>query len=73
LLGTFGGWWRSTGIGKALMQTAIEGLTEARYPEAILWTLADYPQGQRFYESTGWHADGSTRDNGHQVCFRRRL
>jgi GNAT superfamily N-acetyltransferase len=64
--------WR-TGIGTALMRTAIEGLTEAGYPEAILWTLANYPQGQRFYESTGWRADGNTRDNGHQVRFWRRL
>jgi GNAT superfamily N-acetyltransferase len=64
--------WRS-GIGKVLMETAIEGLTEAGYPQAILWTLADYPQGQRFYESTGWHADGNTRDDGRQISFRRQL
>ena len=43
----------------------------AAYPEAILWTLADYSQGQRFYTSTGWHPDGNTRANGHQVSYRR--
>lgn len=64
--------WRS-GVGRALMQTAIEGLTEAGYPEAILWTLANYPQGQRFYEATGWRADGTTRDDGRQVRYRRQL
>jgi GNAT superfamily N-acetyltransferase len=64
--------WR-TGIGRALMRTAIDCLTDDGYPEAILWTLANYPQGQRFYKSTGWHADGNTRDGGRQVSFRRRL
>jgi GNAT superfamily N-acetyltransferase len=64
--------WR-TGVGRALMRTAIEGLTDDGYPEAILWTLAKYAQGQRFYESTGWHADGNTRDDGRQVSFRRSL
>lgn len=64
--------WR-TGIGTALMRIAVDGLTDAGYPEAILWTLANYPQAQRFYESTGWRADGNTRDSGHQISFRRRL
>ncbi|MGW1340171.1 N-acetyltransferase family protein [Kribbella sp. NPDC002412] len=62
-------YWR-TGVGTALMHTALEALAAA-YPEAILWTLANYPQGQRFYESTGWHPDGQTRDNGHQLSYRQ--
>ena len=49
---------------------ALEELA-ATYPEAILWTLADYDQGQRFYESTGWTADGGTRAGGSQVSYRR--
>jgi GNAT superfamily N-acetyltransferase len=64
-------YWR-TGIGTALMHTAIDALA-AKYPEAILWTLANYNQGQRFYESTGWTADGHTRADGTQVSYRRRL
>ncbi|WP_371407235.1 GNAT family N-acetyltransferase [Kribbella sp. NBC_00662] len=64
-------YWRQ-GVGKALMQKALQALA-ATYPEAILWTLANYPQGQTFYESTGWTLDGGTRDNGHQVSYRRRF
>ncbi|WUJ75111.1 GNAT family N-acetyltransferase [Kribbella soli] len=63
--------WRQ-GVGKSLMHKALQAL-EATYPEAILWTLANYPQGQTFYESTGWTLDGNTRDNGHQVSYRRRF
>lgn len=63
--------WRS-GIGTALMRRAVEEL-EAAYPEAILWTLANYPQGQHFYTATGWTPDGNTRDNGSQVSYRRRF
>src|SRR5262245_49657396 len=64
-------YWR-TGVGTALMDKAIVELA-ADYPEAILWTLAIYPQGQRFYEATGWHVDGNTRANGTQVSYRRRF
>jgi len=64
-------YWR-TGIGTALMDTALEALA-ATYPEAILWTLANYPQGNRFYEATGWTLTTHTRDNGHQVSYRRTL
>ncbi|WP_406048118.1 GNAT family N-acetyltransferase [Kribbella sp. NBC_00889] len=62
--------WR-TGLGTNLMHTALDAL--AAYQQAILWTLANYPQGQRFYESTGWYADGATRADGHQVMFRHDL
>jgi N-acetylglutamate synthase-like GNAT family acetyltransferase len=64
--------WRA-GVGTALMQTALAGLADAAFDEAILWTLAGYERGQRFYRSTGWVADGGQRDNGHQVSFRHSL
>ena len=64
-------YWRK-GVGAALMSTALEALATT-YPEAILWTLANYPQGQSFYLSTGWTPDGNTRSNGHQVSYRRHL
>ncbi|MEV5963267.1 GNAT family N-acetyltransferase [Kribbella sp. NPDC051952] len=64
-------YWRS-GIGRALMQTALEALA-ADYPEAVLWTLTNYPQAQRFYESTGWTPDGNTRANNTQLSYRRRF
>ena len=64
-------YWRQ-GVGKALMQKALEALATT-YPEAIVWTLANYPQGQTFYTSTGWTPDGGSRDNGRQVSYRRRF
>ncbi|TCC35450.1 GNAT family N-acetyltransferase [Kribbella speibonae] len=62
-------YWRQ-GIGSALMQKALEELA-ARYDEAILWTLANYPRAQNFYTKTGWTLTDTTRDNGHQVSYRR--
>jgi hypothetical protein len=52
------------------MQKALEELA-AQYDEAILWTLANYPQGQTFYAKTGWTLAPETRDDGHQVSYRR--
>jgi GNAT superfamily N-acetyltransferase len=62
-------YWRR-GVGTALMHKALEELAAA-YPEAILWTLANYPQGQRFYENTGWTLTNITRANATQVSYRR--
>lgn len=66
------GRWR-TGIGTALMRTALEAFVDDGFPEAILWTLAGYDRGQRFYEAAGWKRDGGVRDEGHQVSFRHSL
>jgi GNAT superfamily N-acetyltransferase len=62
-------YWRH-GVGTALMQKALDELS-AQYDEAILWTLTNYPQGQNFYAKTGWTLTSTTRDDGHQVCYRR--
>jgi N-acetylglutamate synthase-like GNAT family acetyltransferase len=62
-------YWRR-GVGTALMQKALEELA-AQYDEAILWTLANYPQGQTFYAKTGWTQAPESRDNGHQLAYRR--
>jgi GNAT superfamily N-acetyltransferase len=62
--------WR-VGIGRSLMEVAIKHLESDGYQDAIVWTLESYPQGQRFYESTGWARDGGVRDEGRQVCYRR--
>jgi hypothetical protein len=40
------------------MDLALGDLVGAGYRQGILWTLAEYPQGRRFYEATGWHASG---------------
>ncbi|WP_166680163.1 GNAT family N-acetyltransferase [Kribbella pratensis] len=64
--------YRRQGVGTALMHEAVEHLA-AHYDEAIVWTLANYPQGQEFYAKTGWTLSGSTRDDGRQVSYRRRF
>lgn len=64
--------WRQ-GVGRRLMDAALEDLLEADYREGILWTLADYEQGWAFYEATGWHDSGEVRDSGRQIAFRRFL
>lgn len=65
-------WWRS-GVGRRLMQEALLWLRLDGYQEAILWTLAHYPRGQRFYEAMGWQLDGSVRDEGRQIRYRYKL
>jgi GNAT superfamily N-acetyltransferase len=57
------------GIGKQLMGVALEGLVNAGYQRAALWTLSDYPLGEHFYRSTGWHSTGDLRNNGNQVRY----
>jgi len=43
------------------------------YQEAVLWMLAHYDQGQRFYEAAGRAADGGLHDAGRQVRYRQRF
>ncbi len=64
-------YWRH-GVGTALMQKALEELA-VQYDEAIVWTLANYPQGQTFYTKTGWTLAPESRDDGRQVSYRRRF
>jgi GNAT superfamily N-acetyltransferase len=63
--------WRS-GVGRSLMAVALEALA-AEYAEAIVWTVAGYERGYRFYEAMGWHRAGGVRANGREVSFRRSL
>jgi N-acetylglutamate synthase-like GNAT family acetyltransferase len=64
--------WR-TGVGKALMSVALEGLRSDGYYSAVLWTLSDYPQAESFYVSTGWRLSGATRRDGQQVRYDHEL
>ncbi len=50
------------GLGQALMIEALLRLRVEGFPEAILWVLEDNPRTRRFYEQTGWHADGGSKD-----------
>ena len=65
-------WWRR-GIGQALMALAIGCLRSDGYGEAVLWTLARYERGRRFYEAMGWRLDGGARAEGRQVRYRHSL
>ena len=61
------------GIGRALLAVALSYLRADGYRQAVLWTLAHYEQGQRFYEAAGWQLDGGVRDAGRQVRYRHDL
>lgn len=61
--------WRS-GVGRALMRHATAALA-AEYDSAILWTVAGYERGHRFYAAMGWTPDGGVRADGTEVSFRR--
>jgi ribosomal protein S18 acetylase RimI-like enzyme len=65
-------YWRR-GIGRALLAVALSYLRADGYRQAVLWTLAHYEQGQRFYEAAGWVLDGGVRDAGRQICYRHDL
>lgn len=60
--------WHS-GVGKALMGTALAALRSDGYHSAALWTLSRYPLGESFYVSTGWRLNGATRDGNNQVRY----
>jgi N-acetylglutamate synthase-like GNAT family acetyltransferase len=64
--------WRH-GVGRRLMDSALADLRGAGYRDGILWTLAGYEQGRKFYEATGWRASGEVRDARRQIAFRRSL
>jgi GNAT superfamily N-acetyltransferase len=64
--------WRA-GIGRELMSVALKHLAGDGYRQAVLWTLANYERGQRFYDAMGWKADGGLRDEGRQIRYRHPL
>lgn len=64
--------WRH-GVGRRLMESAVDALRGAGYGQGILWTLADYERGRTFYEATGWRSSGEVRDSQRQMAFRRVL
>ncbi|MGH8960238.1 MAG: GNAT family N-acetyltransferase [Jatrophihabitantaceae bacterium] len=52
-----------TGVGRSLMQGAIEALRSARYASATLWVLADNARAIAFYEAGGWRPDGTRKQD----------
>jgi ribosomal protein S18 acetylase RimI-like enzyme len=52
--------WRG-GVGRELMLAGEERMRELGYGRVVLWVLDGNARAQRFYESTGWSADGERR------------
>ena len=52
--------WRR-GLGRALLDGAMEELRERRFQEVTLWT-AEWNTSRGFYETNGWELDGATRE-----------
>ena len=52
--------WRQ-GVGRALVEAALERLGQWGYTEAVVWTLAESPRNLAFYEALGFHRDGATQ------------
>ena len=52
--------WRR-GLGRALLDAAMDQLRERRFQEVTLWT-AEWNTSRGFYEALGWQLDGATRE-----------
>jgi GNAT superfamily N-acetyltransferase len=52
--------WRR-GLGRSLLEFAMEQLREKRFREITLWT-AEWNASRGFYETLGWQLDGATRE-----------
>lgn len=50
----------ATGVGRILMDHALDYLRDGDWEHAILWTLRDVERTCRFYEAAGWYRDGET-------------
>lgn len=49
------------GIGRGLIELAVDSLDEAGFSSATLWVLDGNARARRFYEGAGWMTDGATR------------
>lgn len=47
------------GVGRLLMETALDHLRAEQFTDVVLWVLEDNQRGRRFYESGGWQPDGA--------------
>jgi ribosomal protein S18 acetylase RimI-like enzyme len=54
--------WRG-GVGRALMDAALDDLRERGYTEAVVWSFADNDRANGFYERMGFTRDGEERSN----------
>jgi GNAT superfamily N-acetyltransferase len=68
------GRWR-TGIGSALLRTALEELRSGGWREVTLWVFAENDRARSFYAKFGFEADGAERRHkwsGRQIEMRLR-
>ncbi len=49
-----------TGLGRSLLDRAMETMRLGGSRRAILWVLAANARARRFYEAAGWASDGTT-------------
>lgn len=49
------------GLGRALMDAALDALRAAGHREAVLWVVDRNERARRFYEIGGWTVDGGTK------------
>jgi ribosomal protein S18 acetylase RimI-like enzyme len=67
------------GIGKALMDAALDSLRQAGFTVATLWVLDANERARRFYETGAWVPDGATKEDDRrgfpvtEVRYRREL
>ena len=54
-----------TGIGRALLERATEGMRDAGFATARLWVLESNQRARRFYERAGWSWEGTR--SAHQM------
>jgi GNAT superfamily N-acetyltransferase len=54
------GRWRR-GVGRVLMDAALDSLRERGHTEATLWSLAANERANAFYESVGFTRDGAEK------------
>jgi L-amino acid N-acyltransferase YncA len=52
---------RGTGLGRPLLEAAVEGLRAEGFEVAVLWVLTANIGARRFYERAGFRPDGATR------------
>jgi GNAT superfamily N-acetyltransferase len=70
--------WGS-GVGRALMASAVAELARVGYASAILWVLDTNDRARRFYALAGWEEDGASKTEGirgfdiTEVRYRRTL
>jgi GNAT superfamily N-acetyltransferase len=51
--------WQGRGAGRSLLAAATRLLADAGFTDACLWVLAANRPARGFYESQGWHCDGT--------------